>query len=140
MAKIVLFPSFRLTTTVFFSVKKQKQKKVISLQPTNESNEMKRNEPVKQRLKSVHMALPWKQSSSSWISFDLYCLDLTVVKKEVMALEEMARQLFLEIVDLNSTLDRIHFSKTFMGKYFNFMGFIFANYCAFKVFLVSRSF
>lgn len=61
-----------------------------------------------------------------------------MVKKEVLALEEMARQLFLEIVDLNSTVDRINFSKTFMGKYFNFVGFFFANYCAFKILIVNK--
>ena len=35
---------------------------------------------------------------------------------------EMARQLFLEIVDLKRTLDRICYSKTLQGKYFNFLG------------------
>jgi len=34
----------------------------------------------------------------------------------------MARQLFLEIVDLNRTLDRISYSKTLQGKWFNFLG------------------
>jgi hypothetical protein len=60
-----------------------------------------------------------------------------VVKKEVGALEEMARQLFLEIVDLNQTLERINFSKTLRGKYFNFMGYFFSIYCVWKIFIVS---
>ena len=34
----------------------------------------------------------------------------------------MARQLFLEIVDLKRTIDRIYYSKTLQGKYFNFLG------------------
>ena len=64
--------------------------------------------------------------------------DLTVIKREVSAFEEMGRQLFLEIVDLNRTLERIHFSKTFQGKYFNFMGYFFSIYCVSKILLVYK--
>lgn len=62
---------------------------------------------------------------------------MTVVKKEIAALEEMARQLFLEIVDLNSTRERIHYSKTLKGKYFNFIGYFFSIYCVWKIFISS---
>lgn len=79
----------------------------------------------------------WSRFKTAVMQPSLSEQNLTVVKKEVLALEEMARQLFLEIVDLNSTVDRINFSKTFMGKYFNFVGFFFANYCAFKILISS---
>jgi hypothetical protein len=58
---------------------------------------------------------------------------LATIKQEVSGLEEMARQLFLEIVDLNGTLERIDFSKTFRGKYFNIMGYFFSIYCVWKI-------
>ena len=59
------------------------------------------------------------------------------MKSEISALEEMARQLFLEIVDLNRTLERISFSKTLQGKYFNFVGYFFSIYCVWKIFISS---
>lgn len=49
----------------------------------------------------------------------------------------MARQLFLEIVDLNRTIDRISFSKTIQGKYFNFVGYFFSIYCVWKICIVN---
>ena len=60
--------------------------------------------------------------NSFYINYIKQKLDLNVVKKEISALEEMARQLFLEIVDLKRTIDRINYSKTFQGRYFNFLG------------------
>jgi len=55
----------------------------------------------------------------------------------VAGLEEMSRQLFLETVDLNRTLERIYYSKTLKGKYFNFLGYFFSIYCVWKIFIVS---
>lgn len=49
----------------------------------------------------------------------------------------MARQLFLELVDLNRTLERISFSKTLQGRYFNFIGHFFSIYCIWKIFISS---
>ena len=60
-----------------------------------------------------------------------------MIKKEVAAFEEMGRQLFLEIVDLNRTVERIHYSKTFQGKYFNLLGYFFSIYCVWKIFISS---
>ena len=55
--------------------------------------------------------------------------DTSYLQKEVDALEELSRQLFLEIVDLHNTKDRIELSKTLQGKYFDFLGHIFSGYC-----------
>ncbi len=81
-----------------------------------------------------------------------------MIKKEVNAFEEMGRQLFLEIVDLNRTVnfklflfqifckmrmfskfkvERIHYSKTLQGKYFNFLGYFFSIYCVWKIIISS---
>ncbi|KAL8598032.1 Golgi pH regulator [Nucella lapillus] len=55
------------------------------------------------------------------------------LKQEVGALEELNRQLFLETVDLHEARDRIEYSKTFKGRYFNFLGYFFSSYCVWKI-------
>uniref|UniRef100_A0A9R1SI28 Golgi pH regulator n=2 Tax=Cyprinus carpio TaxID=7962 RepID=A0A9R1SI28_CYPCA len=62
--------------------------------------------------------------------------NLFVIQQEVDALEELSRQLFLETVDLQATKERIEYSKTFQGKYFNFLGYFFSIYCVWKIFMV----
>ncbi|XP_015419750.1 PREDICTED: Golgi pH regulator A [Myotis davidii] len=63
--------------------------------------------------------------------------NLTLIQQEVDALEELSRQLFLETADLHATKERIEYSKTFKGKYFNFLGYFFSIYCVWKIFMVS---
>ncbi|XP_058249291.1 Golgi pH regulator isoform X2 [Hemibagrus wyckioides] len=62
--------------------------------------------------------------------------NLSLIQHEVDALEELSRQLFLETVDLQATKERIEYSKTFQGKYFNFLGYFFSIYCVWKIFMV----
>uniref|UniRef100_A0A3Q2QT81 G protein-coupled receptor 89B n=1 Tax=Fundulus heteroclitus TaxID=8078 RepID=A0A3Q2QT81_FUNHE len=62
--------------------------------------------------------------------------NLSLIQQEVDALEELSRQLFLETVDLQGTKERIEYSKTFQGKYFNFLGYFFSIYCVWKIFMV----
>lgn len=57
------------------------------------------------------------------------------LQTEIDAMEELSRQLFLEIVDLHSTRQRMEFSKTLQGKYFDFVGHIFSGYCIWKIFI-----
>ena len=57
------------------------------------------------------------------------------LQQEVHALEELSRQLFLESVDLHNTRERMEFSKTLQGKYFDFVGHIFSGYCMWKIFI-----
>ncbi|KAG8000595.1 Golgi pH regulator [Nibea albiflora] len=63
--------------------------------------------------------------------------NLSLIQQEVDALEELSRQLFLETVDLQSTKERIEYSKTFQGKYFNFLGYFFSIYCVWKIFMAT---
>ncbi|XP_056436278.1 Golgi pH regulator [Gadus chalcogrammus] len=63
--------------------------------------------------------------------------NLSLVQQEVDALEELSRQLFLETVDLQTTKERIEYSKTFKGKYFNFLGYFFSIYCVWKIFMAT---
>lgn len=61
--------------------------------------------------------------------------NISLLKQETSALEELSRQLFLENVDLRTTQERMEFSKTFKGKYFNFLGYFFSGYCVWKIFI-----
>ncbi|XP_038613716.1 Golgi pH regulator B isoform X1 [Tachyglossus aculeatus] len=63
--------------------------------------------------------------------------NLSLVQQEVDALEELSRQLFLETADLYATKERIEYSKTFKGKYFNFLGYFFSIYCVWKIFMAT---
>ncbi|OAF71884.1 hypothetical protein A3Q56_00322 [Intoshia linei] len=59
--------------------------------------------------------------------------DTDKMKKSIANLKEINRQLFLELVDVHNDRDRVQFSKTLKGKYFNFLGFFFSIYCVLKI-------
>lgn len=61
--------------------------------------------------------------------------NVVLLQQEVIAHEELSRQLFLETVDLHATKERIRYSKTFKGKYFNVLGYFFSIYCMWKIFM-----
>lgn len=61
--------------------------------------------------------------------------NIGAIQKEVSALEELNRQLFLEYVDMHGVKDRIAHSKTLLGKYFNIVGHFFSLYCMYKIFI-----
>src|SRR5688572_8419475 len=58
---------------------------------------------------------------------------ISMLRQEITGLENLSRQLFLDIEDLYQERDRILYSKTWQGKYFNFMGYIFSIYCIYKI-------
>ena len=57
------------------------------------------------------------------------------LRQDISALEEFGRQLFMEIHDMQNMRERIEWSKTFQGKYFNFLGYFFSLYCTWKIFI-----
>uniref|UniRef100_T1KIS1 Abscisic acid G-protein coupled receptor-like domain-containing protein n=2 Tax=Tetranychus urticae TaxID=32264 RepID=T1KIS1_TETUR len=57
------------------------------------------------------------------------------LRSDCRALEELARQLFLELVDMKAMQLRMEWSKTFKGKYFHFVGYFFSLYCIWKIFI-----
>ena len=61
----------------------------------------------------------------------------TILENEIFILEELSRQLYVESVDLHNTKQRMIFSKTLQGRYFDFMGHIFSIYCLWKIFISS---
>lgn len=61
----------------------------------------------------------------------------SILENEVKAMEELSRQLYVEVVDLHNTKQRMIFSKTLQGRYFDFVGHIFSLYCMWKIFISS---
>lgn len=59
--------------------------------------------------------------------------NISQLRQEVAAMEEVIRQLFMEVVDQHYMLERIEWSKTWRGKYFNFLGYFFSLYCSWKI-------
>jgi len=51
----------------------------------------------------------------------------------VRGLESLAKELFLEINELLEYRERIAYSRTLEGRFFNLMGYGFAVYCVYKV-------
>ncbi|XP_014663454.1 PREDICTED: Golgi pH regulator-like [Priapulus caudatus] len=63
--------------------------------------------------------------------------DTTLVQQEILAYEEVSRQLFLETADLHNMKERIEYSKTLKGRYFNLLGYFFSVYCSYKIFMAT---
>lgn len=64
-------------------------------------------------------------------------LDISLLKQEISGLEELSRHLFLELHDVHNMMERAEWAKTWRGKYFNFLGYLFSLYCMWKIFIVS---
>lgn len=85
------------------------------------------------------------QKSNSWagtqiIISNFFSYDsesLGELKSKCSVLEELTRQLFLELVELRQMQQRIEWSKTFKGRCFNLLGYIFSAYCVLKILLCS---
>lgn len=61
------------------------------------------------------------------------------LKSSCTTLEELTRQLFLELVDLRQMQQRVLWSKTLKGKYFNLVGYLFSGYCVMKIIICAHN-
>ena len=61
--------------------------------------------------------------------------NFVVFRADILALEELSKHLFLELHDLQNMRERIDWSKSCQGKYFNFLGYFFSVYCVWKIFI-----
>lgn len=61
--------------------------------------------------------------------------NISKLREEISALEELSRQLFLEAHDARTMREKIEWSKSFQGKYFNCLGYFFSLYCVWKIFI-----
>lgn len=58
---------------------------------------------------------------------------MEMLKQEILGLENVLSQVFVELNALNLELDRVKKSRTWRGRYYNFLGYIFSVYCVYKV-------
>ncbi|XP_071037210.1 Golgi pH regulator isoform X3 [Parasteatoda tepidariorum] len=77
----------------------------------------------------------WSMLKSVTTSSSSSVENISQLKQDIRALEELSRQLFLEAVDIHNMQERIEWSKTLKGKYFNCLGYFFSLYCMWKIFI-----
>uniref|UniRef100_A0A914HY64 Golgi pH regulator n=1 Tax=Globodera rostochiensis TaxID=31243 RepID=A0A914HY64_GLORO len=58
-----------------------------------------------------------------------------LLQSEIIPLEEFGKYLFLELVELRNMRDRVEYSRTWQGIYFNIAGHFFSVYCIWKLFI-----
>uniref|UniRef100_A0A915JFV4 Golgi pH regulator n=1 Tax=Romanomermis culicivorax TaxID=13658 RepID=A0A915JFV4_ROMCU len=63
--------------------------------------------------------------------------NISSLKSEIDDLEAMSRHFFIELAELNNMKERIIYSRTLQGKYFNVMGYFFSLYCVWKIFMAT---
>lgn len=61
--------------------------------------------------------------------------NITNLNRDAAALEELGRHLFLEYVEMHSLKERMAYSKTLKGRYFDIIGHFFSIYCIYKIFM-----
>ena len=83
-----------------------------------------------------HLASPARLRSNG----HLIGADIANLQTEVGGLENLQRQLFLEHVDKNASIDRMAFSKTPLGIYYNLLGYCLSIYCVYKLVMVRAVF
>lgn len=68
-------------------------------------------------------------------NYYLFFIDIGQLRLEIGALEELSRQLFLEVHASRNMQERQRWALTLQGKYFNVLGHFFSLYCLWKIFI-----
>nr|CAD2160664.1 unnamed protein product [Meloidogyne enterolobii] len=58
---------------------------------------------------------------------------IRLLNSEILPLEEFGKHLFLELVEAHNAKNRVEYSKTWQGIYFNIVGHFFSIYCIWKI-------
>ncbi|CAI2355907.1 unnamed protein product [Caenorhabditis sp. 36 PRJEB53466] len=96
--------------------------------------ELKRLNADKNGQEPSFLSKLWSNFSESSSETNLQS-QISRMREEIKPLETLSRYLFLELVELENMLDRVAFSKTFLGMYFNVLGHFFSLYCMWKIFI-----
>lgn len=91
---------------------------------------------------SAHSNPAQSPSSTIWSYFKNFgslssTQNVASLTKQVAFQEELSRQLFLEYLDTLHMQLRVQQSKTWKGKFFNYLGCFFSLYCIYKIFMVT---
>uniref|UniRef100_A0A0N5AHE1 Golgi pH regulator n=1 Tax=Syphacia muris TaxID=451379 RepID=A0A0N5AHE1_9BILA len=73
---------------------------------------------------------PVTRKNADMSQFSILC---SILNAEVVPLEQLSRYIFLEVVELKNMKDRLDYSKTWQGQYFNILGYFFSGYCVYKI-------
>lgn len=92
-----------------------------------------KRESLRQAQRSTPSTGIWGLLKSAATSVTTATENLGPLKEETKHAEELSRQLFLESADLHDAKDRIEYSKTLKGQYFNVLGHFFSLYCVVKI-------
>lgn len=60
---------------------------------------------------------------------------VSALNSEISGIEELSRQLFLQLVEMRNMRERIVYSRSWQGKYFDVVGHFFSLYCIWKIFI-----
>lgn len=97
---------------------------------------------VDKRKKIAVKEIEARSQKSSWTIWPMSSSDsesLSDLRYKCSTLEELTRQLFLELVELRQMQQRIVWSKTLKGQYFNLLGYIFSAYCVMKILICTHN-
>lgn len=87
---------------------------------------------------AIKEAEPAHQNTGTWSIMGLFMPpdpeSLPALKSKCASLEELSRQMFLELIELKQMQQRTLWSKTLKGQYFNVLGYLFSAYCVLKIY------
>lgn len=99
----------------------------------------------KKRIALKESEIKEQKASGGWNVGSYFLLNrnesesLSELKSRCSTYEELTRQLFLELVELRQMEQRIVWSKTLKGQYFNLLGYIFSAYCVMKILICTHN-
>lgn len=74
-------------------------------------------------------------NNKQWAHCQVLVLDIGQLRLEIGGLEELSRELFVELHEMKNMQERQRWSATLQGKYFNVLGHFFSLYCMWKIFI-----
>jgi hypothetical protein len=100
------------------------KKKRIALEKRNRQKQQQQQSTTKNSFWGILSSIGNSSSSSE---------NIGQLRLEISGLEELARQLFIELNDMKNMQERQKWSSTIQGQYFNFLGLFFSFYCLWKI-------